>query len=245
MELEPALLKALQDAGEGALDSSAFAAERGVPHEDVVGLVRSLLSADMVQVRTGYRRQATGDRRQATGDGGGGGGGVTRQRPRGEATGARAGRALRRARRQDSGAHLGRVQHRTNVWALTPASVGANRRRRLGGLAGHAARVVRHPRCGSSRTLTPPLLAAVVQAEDVETSGWALTAEGDDFVANGTAEARVYQAVPADGVPLAELKVWALRAPPDLGTRAAAGPLRYAQRLACGTRCVAGALARL
>jgi len=92
MELEPALLKALQDAGEGALDSSAFAAERGVPHEDVVGLVRSLLSADMVQ------------------------------------------------------------------------------------------------------------------AEDVETSGWALTAEGDDFVANGTAEARVYQAVPADGVPLAELK---------------------------------------
>ena len=226
MELEPALLKALQDAGEGALDSSAFAAERGVPHEDVVGLVRSLLSADMVQVRTGDRRQATGDRRQG---GGRGGGHATTPTWRGH-WGARGEGA--EARRQDSGAHLGRVQHRT--CGHSPASVGANRRRRLGGLADHAARVVRHPRCGSSRTLTPPLLAAVVQAEDVETSGWALTAEGDDFVANGTAEARVYQAVPADGVPLAELKVWALRAPPDLVTRAAAGPLRYAQRLACG-----------
>ena len=113
MELEPALLKALQDAGEGALDSSAFAAERGVPHEDVVGLVRSLLSADMVQVRTGYRRQATGDRRQATGDGGGGRGGGHATTPtwrghwgaRGEGAEARAPPGQRRPSRQGAAPH--------------------------------------------------------------------------------------------------------------------------------------------
>lgn len=91
MELEPALLKALQDAGEGALDSSAFAAERGVPHEDVVGLVRSLLSADMVQVRTGDRRRATGDGRRATGGGEGRGSrdNAHVERPLGRARGGR------------------------------------------------------------------------------------------------------------------------------------------------------------
>uniref|UniRef100_A0A7R9Y643 phenylalanine--tRNA ligase n=2 Tax=Prasinoderma coloniale TaxID=156133 RepID=A0A7R9Y643_9VIRI len=48
--------------------------------------------------------------------------------------------------------------------------------------------------------------AEMVAATDVEIVTWGLTAEGQEFVEKGSAEARVHAAVPADGIELAKLK---------------------------------------
>jgi hypothetical protein len=54
--------------------------------------------------------------------------------------------------------------------------------------------------------------AAVSNAQEVNVAGWALQAEGKEAAEKGSPEARCFALVPADGIPLAELKVRAFSA---------------------------------
>jgi hypothetical protein len=52
-------------------------------------------------------------------------------------------------------------------------------------------------------------MGVVLDVQEVAIAGWALLAEGQEAAEKGSPEARCFALVPADGIPLAELKVCA------------------------------------